>query len=170
MSDYQQIQIIFKKHDINGDGKLDEAELDTFLRETFSPISPSEVLRLFQLIDSNNDGEISYEEFLTLYDKLDGVQHILPVDTKRISLRELFQLTDTNGDGTLDSDEIRNLMVNNFLPNEAHLREVKRFIYEMTTGSSNGKKIDGITLYKITEAVSQFGGCLRTMPASSIKN
>ncbi len=168
-TEHELIQETFRQMDINHDGKLQDAELEEFLRHAFSPVSPSEVHRLFQTIDTNGDGEISFDEFVTLFQKLDGHELVSSVNTAvgEEYLRSLFNQIDVNGDGSLEADEIRHLMVSHFLPNETQVQDLKQFVYTM---AGRKGRIDGVSLYQITDAVNQFGGCLRTVTVNRIKN
>jgi Ca2+-binding EF-hand superfamily protein len=56
--------IIFKRMDANGDKRLDRYEFQWGLKENGLDISPSEFERIFKYFDRNNEGKISYDEFL----------------------------------------------------------------------------------------------------------
>ncbi|XP_010420474.1 PREDICTED: probable calcium-binding protein CML29 [Camelina sativa] len=53
---------IFKKFDANGDGKISAAELEEALK-TLGSVSPDDVKRMMAEIDTDGDGNISYQEF-----------------------------------------------------------------------------------------------------------
>lgn len=50
--------------DNNGDRKMDRHEFMWGLRENGHNLSPSEFERIFKYFDKNNDGRLSYDEFL----------------------------------------------------------------------------------------------------------
>ena len=50
--------------DANGDKRLDRYEFQWGLKENGLDISPSEFERIFKYFDRNNEGKISYDEFL----------------------------------------------------------------------------------------------------------
>lgn len=50
--------------DNNGDKKFDRNEFMWGLRENGHKLSPSEFERIFKYFDKNNDGRITYDEFL----------------------------------------------------------------------------------------------------------
>ena len=56
--------VLFKRMDQNGDKKMDRYEFQWGLKENGHDISPSEFERIFKYFDRNNDGKISYDEFL----------------------------------------------------------------------------------------------------------
>ncbi|KAK8569094.1 hypothetical protein V6N13_106972 [Hibiscus sabdariffa] len=57
------LERIFKHFDINGDGKISSAELGEALK-TLGSVTPEEVTRMMDEIDTDGDGYISYEEYL----------------------------------------------------------------------------------------------------------
>ena len=56
--------IVFKRMDNSGDKKLDRNEFMWGLKENGHDLSPSEFERIFKYFDKNNDGKISFDEFL----------------------------------------------------------------------------------------------------------
>lgn len=56
--------IVFRRMDNNGDRKMDRQEFMWGLKENGHTLSPSEFERIFKFFDKNNDGRISYDEFL----------------------------------------------------------------------------------------------------------
>nr|XP_043635053.1 polcalcin Syr v 3-like [Erigeron canadensis] len=61
--DQGDLERIFKKFDINGDGKISSSELGEALKMLGS-VSPEEVQRMMEEIDTDGDGYISYEEYI----------------------------------------------------------------------------------------------------------
>ncbi|KAJ4848324.1 Polcalcin Ole e 3 [Turnera subulata] len=53
---------IFKRFDLNGDGKISATELGDCLK-TLGSVTPEEVKRMMAEIDTDGDGYISYDEF-----------------------------------------------------------------------------------------------------------
>ncbi|KAF5737831.1 putative dc3 [Tripterygium wilfordii] len=53
---------IFKRFDLNGDGKISAAELGDCLK-TLGSVTPEEITRMMAEIDTDGDGYISFEEF-----------------------------------------------------------------------------------------------------------
>jgi Ca2+-binding EF-hand superfamily protein len=56
--------IVFRRIDNSGNRKLDRSEFMWGLKENGHDLSPSEFERIFKFFDKNNDGNISYDEFL----------------------------------------------------------------------------------------------------------
>ncbi|XP_071735236.1 polcalcin Syr v 3-like [Rutidosis leptorrhynchoides] len=57
------LERIFKKFDINGDGKISSSELGEALK-LLGSVSPDEVQRMMAEIDTDGDGFISYKEYM----------------------------------------------------------------------------------------------------------
>ncbi|KAJ8761715.1 hypothetical protein K2173_004524 [Erythroxylum novogranatense] len=53
---------IFKRFDLNGDGKISASELGDCLK-TLGSITADEIKRMMAEIDTDGDGYISYDEF-----------------------------------------------------------------------------------------------------------
>ncbi|OAY25060.1 polcalcin Ole e 3 isoform X1 [Manihot esculenta] len=53
---------IFKRFDLNGDGKISAAELGDCLK-TLGSVTPDEIKRMMAEIDTDGDGFISHQEF-----------------------------------------------------------------------------------------------------------
>jgi Ca2+-binding EF-hand superfamily protein len=56
--------IVFRRMDVNGNQKLDRSEFAWGLKENGHTLSPSEFERIFKYFDKNNDGAVSFDEFL----------------------------------------------------------------------------------------------------------
>jgi len=88
--------------DDNGNGMLDQSEFQKALKDYRVQVTPEEAYVLFSIFDVNQDGNISYEEFLR------GV--IGGMNTSRTQLvRRAFQKLDRNGNGLVELEEIKQL-------------------------------------------------------------
>ncbi|KAB5516694.1 hypothetical protein DKX38_027342 [Salix brachista] len=61
--EHAELNRIFKRFDLNGDGKISAAELGDCLK-TLGSVTAEEVKRMMAEIDTDGDGSISYQEFL----------------------------------------------------------------------------------------------------------
>ncbi|KAJ6421316.1 hypothetical protein OIU84_028650 [Salix udensis] len=61
--EHAELNRIFKRFDLNGDGKISAAELGDCLK-TLGSVTVEEVKRMMAEIDTDGDGSISYQEFL----------------------------------------------------------------------------------------------------------
>jgi len=95
---------MFQKWDINNDGSLSQDEVTTNMAEVAGLFNLDEpdVLALLRAADSNKDGHISYDEFLTAaFDK----HKLLNED----NLKKVFSMLDQNNDGTVTQQELQSV-------------------------------------------------------------
>ena len=81
--------------DNNGDKKMDRHEFMWGLRENGHNLSPSEFERIFKYFDKNNDGKLSYDEFLR------GVRGGMNENRKHF-VKIAFGKLDKTGNGIVD--------------------------------------------------------------------
>lgn len=86
---------VFSSLDHDGDGVISVEELEAGLKQLELPVSRTEAQRFFNLIDLDNDGQISFSEFKTF------------TQYRQRQLRRIFNLLDRNQDGSLSSDEMK---------------------------------------------------------------
>ena len=104
----KELKKIFKKLDINGDGRLTYKELkDGFSRldpnERIAGITEADLNRIIEDVDQDMNGYIEYEEFLRV---TVNKRHIISENNLRIA----FDKFDENGDGKLSMDEIKKVL------------------------------------------------------------
>ncbi len=56
---------VFRDFDKDGSGNIDKAELDEVFKEMGKSFSEAELQRMVELCDTDGDGTIGYEEFIT---------------------------------------------------------------------------------------------------------
>ncbi|KAG7284816.1 hypothetical protein NEMBOFW57_009431 [Staphylotrichum longicolle] len=99
-----QYKEVFEIFDKDGGGDITAAELGQVMRELGLNPSESELRDLVNEADLNNDGVISFEEFLALMS-----QTVKELDTEQ-ELLNAFKVFDKDGSGTISSDELRNVL------------------------------------------------------------
>ncbi|CAH1271695.1 RCN2 [Branchiostoma lanceolatum] len=103
----QRLMLLVKKIDVNGDGLLDRDELVDHMLESFNTYSVEEAKETFPTIDLDEDGKVSWEEYLqdtfgAEYVSTDGN----PAEDEMIQDdRRFFQEADEDHDGKLDEVE-----------------------------------------------------------------
>jgi calcium-dependent protein kinase len=95
---------VFKMIDKNGDGRLTYDELKNGFEQTIgSYLTDLELNKIIQDVDGDNDGFISYEEFLRV-----AINQKQLLDEK--SLKIAFERFDVNKDGKLSKEEIKEVL------------------------------------------------------------
>jgi calcium-dependent protein kinase len=98
------LQQVFKKLDVNQDGKLQYEELLNGYAEHYDILEhdlvKEEVDRIFRLVDTDQSGEIDFSEFVTA---TVNRQDLLQEE----KLRAAFSVYDKDGGGTISIDEIK---------------------------------------------------------------
>lgn len=105
---------IFSAADLDGNGVLDSFEVANLLLKTGFRFTEDEVGELVKAADTNNDGVLSYKEFVPLMIEMLKGQTLKVGNYTEEHLMayfaRLFMIGDTNGDGVLSPDEIRVLL------------------------------------------------------------
>ncbi|XP_050412207.1 mitochondrial adenyl nucleotide antiporter SLC25A24-B [Patella vulgata] len=91
----KKLEELFKKIDINKDGRIDIEDLSKALKAMDVPTSPGHAQKIFDKYDEDNDGQIDFGEFVKY------------VTEHEQTLKLFFKKIDTNEDGIIDANEIR---------------------------------------------------------------
>ncbi|KAI8518423.1 calcium ion binding [Branchiostoma belcheri] len=102
----QRLMVLVKKIDVNGDGLLDRDELVDHMLESFNTYSVEEARDTFPTIDLDEDGKVSWEEYLQ---DTFGAEYSTEADPAEDEMiqddRRFFQQADEDDDGKLDEVE-----------------------------------------------------------------
>lgn len=100
----QRLRKIFKDLDINGDGTLSLFELqEGYCKHMGNILQPGEIELLFEKADTNKDGSLSWEEFLVISVKRDGI-------VSQENLKKAFAVFDKDGSGKIDATEMQEIV------------------------------------------------------------
>ncbi|CAG0888075.1 unnamed protein product [Cyprideis torosa] len=90
------IREIFQTMDANGDGEVDQAELKV-MNTNYTQMEAEQ--KLFEAADTNNDGFLNLEEFITFFSPDESGETI------GVALESRKKMVDSDGDGAVDFEE-----------------------------------------------------------------
>mmetsp|Transcript_8850 Transcript_8850/g.11771 ORF Transcript_8850/g.11771 Transcript_8850/m.11771 type:complete len:177 (-) Transcript_8850:64-594(-) len=96
----------FAMFDLDGGGTIEFKELHHVLKELGDEPSREEIEEMILLVDENGDGEIDFDEFLTLMRLRLGDSG----EDAEQNLKDVFNIFDADGSGFIDKHEMRLLM------------------------------------------------------------
>lgn len=108
-----ELRRVFSTFDKNGDGLISQQEM----RESFDNlrlcVGEEELLYTIRTVDVNGDGYVDFEEFVTLYEMMNGRgaedKKEAQAD-KDADLAEAFGVFDENGDGLITVEELQSVL------------------------------------------------------------
>ena len=100
----EELEQALKRVDGDGNGSVGYQEfIDMMWRHMKSGLTEEEIKKAFQVMDLNEDGEITKEELLEVANK-NGCE------ISKEQVDSIFNETDLDGDGKIDMDECRNVL------------------------------------------------------------
>lgn len=109
----EELARVFKKLDLNGDGRLSKDEIkDGYAKHFGRLISDKEVDFMFNAVDTDQSGYIDYTEFVVA-----AMNEKLLMSNER--LMAAFKMFDKDGSGSITPDEIKKVLFSaeNKIPN-----------------------------------------------------
>ncbi|KAI4357551.1 hypothetical protein L6164_001491 [Bauhinia variegata] len=115
-----ELEQVFKKFDVNGDGKISASELGSIMASLGEPTSEEELIGIIKGVDSDGDGCINLDEFIELHTK--------DVDSNEVmeNLKDAFSVFDIDGNGSITAEELQKVMKN--LGDECSVAECRKMI------------------------------------------
>lgn len=116
----EELEQVFKKFDVNGDGKISSSELGSIMRSLGQNVTEEELQVLIKEVDADGDGFIDLHEFITL--------NTIGVDSNEVlrNLKEAFSIYDVDGNGNITAEELQ--MVMKSLGDDFSIGECKKMI------------------------------------------
>ncbi|KAJ0978026.1 hypothetical protein J5N97_013500 [Dioscorea zingiberensis] len=96
------LELVFKKFDSNGDGRISTSELANILESLGQTASDEELARMMAVADADGDGFISLTEFLDLMSADDA--------SALEDLRHAFAVFDTDRSGSISAEELATVL------------------------------------------------------------
>lgn len=104
--DIQELKQAFDMFDKNHDGKISSEELGCVLRTLGHNSSPREVEEMIKNVDTNENGFVEYDEFITMMKRASKEQD----NSEDAKKREAFNVFDMDGNGYIDKHELKYVM------------------------------------------------------------
>ncbi|XP_062154073.1 probable calcium-binding protein CML25 [Alnus glutinosa] len=99
-----ELEQVFKRFDINGDGKISSSELGSILGSLGHPATEEELDKIIKEVDTDGDDHINLQEFVELNTK--GVDS----DEALENLKDAFSTYDIDGNGLISADELHKVL------------------------------------------------------------
>ncbi|XP_066268073.1 uncharacterized protein [Branchiostoma lanceolatum] len=98
-------ETVFKKFDVNNDGKMSSKELETALKEMGVTASPELLKVIMAQYDSDKNGFLEFSEFKKVIADMKAIQAATVDDT-----REIFKNYDKDGSGFIERAELKEVL------------------------------------------------------------
>lgn len=92
----------------DGSGKIDPQELLLVMKSLGQAPTEAEVADMIHDVDANGDGEIDFNEFVTMMSK--KLNEASGADHEDDEMRAAFRVFDKDGDGFIDASELKLVM------------------------------------------------------------
>uniref|UniRef100_A0A0C9S7J4 TSA: Wollemia nobilis Ref_Wollemi_Transcript_13419_1010 transcribed RNA sequence n=1 Tax=Wollemia nobilis TaxID=56998 RepID=A0A0C9S7J4_9CONI len=103
----EELQRVFKTFDANGDGKISSAELGNIMQSFGYQASREELCAMVEVVDSDGDGFISFDEFVEL-NNINGKGK--GGRSGYDDLKEAFKMFDADKSGTISARELHKVL------------------------------------------------------------
>ncbi|CAH9104942.1 unnamed protein product [Cuscuta epithymum] len=116
----EELEQVFKKFDVNGDGKISAAELGSIMGSLGHVATEEELGDMIREVDADGDGFIDLREFIELNTKDVGSDEVME------NLKDAFSVFDADKSGSISADELQNVMRS--IGEECSLAECRKMI------------------------------------------
>ncbi|KVH97700.1 probable calcium-binding protein CML25 [Cynara cardunculus var. scolymus] len=116
----EELEQVFNKFDVNGDGKICSSELGSIMGSLGHQPTEEELKNMIKEVDADGDGFIDLKEFIELNTK--------DIDSAEVleNLKDAFSVFDTDKNGLITAEELQNVLGN--LGEECAIAESRKMI------------------------------------------
>lgn len=118
-----EMKLVFDKFDTDKDGKISQQDYKAILRSLGKETVPGEVAKIFQIVDLDGDGFISFKEFMDAHKKGGGI--------KTMDIQNAFGMYDLNNDGKISPEEVMEVLKR--LGEQCSLDDCRRMVRAVDT-------------------------------------
>ncbi|KAL3644726.1 putative calcium-binding protein cml25 [Castilleja foliolosa] len=130
----EELEQVFKKFDVNGDGKISASELGSIMGSLGHAVTDEELNIMIEEVDSDGDGFIDLQEFIELNTNDVGFEEVLQ------NLKDAFQVFDIDNNGAISAEELQNVLRS--LGEECTMAECKKMISGVDTDGNGTINFD----------------------------
>ncbi|KAL4569459.1 hypothetical protein LXL04_025097 [Taraxacum kok-saghyz] len=100
----EELEQVFKKFDVNGDGKISWSELGSIMGSLGHQPNEEELKNMIKEVDADGDGFINLQEFVELNTK--------DIDSAEVleNLKDAFSVFDIDKNGSISAEELHNVL------------------------------------------------------------
>lgn len=142
----EEMREAFDLFDRDGSGGISFQELTCVMYALGQNITQAEALQLFQEVDTDNSGEIDFDEFIKMMSKRQQAGKPL---TEEEEIQRAFKLFDVDNSGTITAAELEKMMVN--LGSDLTPDEVKLLIKEADYDGDGELDLEEFTKFMMTK-------------------
>lgn len=141
MSEVPEMRRVFQKLDENNDGMICTRDLFQFMTRLGFHLSEEEAAAMLQSVDTNRDGRVDFEEFLSLHmskcveeattfssDSLPAESTVDDDEEDEDTLLEAFRVFDKNEDGIITAHELQTVLLDLGFPEGRSLKSCEKMI------------------------------------------
>ncbi|XP_059649700.1 probable calcium-binding protein CML25 [Cornus florida] len=150
----EELAQVFKKFDVNGDGKISSSELGAIMGSLGNDTTVEELDMMIREVDADGDGFIDLNEFIELNTKDIDSDEVLE------NLKEAFSVFDMDKNGSISAEELLNVMKS--IGEECSLAECRKMISGV---DANG---DGMISFDEFKAMMMMGSRFDTMESHRV--
>ncbi|KAI3516619.1 hypothetical protein L1887_15541 [Cichorium endivia] len=116
----EELEHVFKKFDVNGDGKISSTELGSIMGSLGHRPTEEELEQMITEVDADGDGFIDLKEFIELNTKGIDAAELLE------NLKDAFSVFDIDKNGSITAEELQNVLGS--LGEESTIGECRKMI------------------------------------------